>query len=179
MMTLEQMMAILNEKDAYVKNKMISELSDEDREQLFREAVNIRAASQPVYTDPAPAKTEPKNLQIWKIISGILSIIFTVIILFQSCAANVAETIMDNGGTSGAAGVIVAILTLVTGLTSIVARKSKGGNIAIMILAGIGAIIGFTNIGIYKDLIIWSIWLVVLFVMAFIALITYNKPENA
>lgn len=46
----------------------------------------------------------------------------------------------------------------------------KGGDIALIVLYGLAALIGFAGYGVYKDLVIWSIWCVVCATFAFISL---------
>ena len=83
-------------------------------------------------------------MKIWKLVAGILTIVFFIIVAFQSCAAGVVNALEENGGSSGSAGIIVAILMLAGGIVSIATRKSagKGGNIALII---IGLYITFMN----------------------------------
>lgn len=116
-------------------------------------------------------------MKAWKLVSGILSIILFVLVTFQSCAAGVANTLENNGEMSGSAGVIVAIFMLAGGIVSIATRKStgKGGNIALVILFGLAAIIGFTNYGSYSDLAIWSAWCLINAVLAVVAMFTGKK----
>ena len=49
-------------------------------------------------------------MKVWKLVSGILSIILFVFVSFQSCAAGVSNALEANGEASGSAGIIVAIL---------------------------------------------------------------------
>ena len=86
-------------------------------------------------------------MKVWKLVSGILSIILFVFVSFQSCAAGVSNALEANGEASGSAGIIVAILMLAGGIVSIATRKSlgKGGNIALIVLFGLAAIIGFAG----------------------------------
>ena len=97
-------------------------------------------------------------MKTWKLVSGILSIIMFVFVTFQSCAAGISNSIEDNGEVGGSAGIIVAIMLLAGGIVSIATRnsKGKGGNIAVIVLFGLGAIMGFTMAGSYTDLIIWA-----------------------
>lgn len=119
-------------------------------------------------------------MKTWKIVSGILSIILFVVISFQSCAAGVVNALEENGGTSGSAGVMVAILILAGGIVSIASRKSvkKGANIALVILFGLAALIGFAGYGNYSDLIIWSVWCLINATLAAVALITGKKKAD-
>lgn len=116
-------------------------------------------------------------MKIWKLVSGILSMILFVLVAFQSCAAGVANALEDNGEVSGSAGIIVAILMLAGGIVSVATRKSekKGGNIALIILFGLAALMGFANYGSYSDLAIWSGWCLINAVLAVVALITGKK----
>ena len=62
------------------------------------------------------------------------------------------------------------------GIVSIVTRKgNKAGDIAIIVLLGIAALLGYTMGGIYVDLIVWSTWCVACAVVAIISLL--RKPE--
>lgn len=45
-------------------------------------------------------------MKTWKLVSGILSIVFFVIITFQSCAVGIVEAIEDTGGISGSTGIL-------------------------------------------------------------------------
>ena len=71
-------------------------------------------------------------MKAWKLVSGILSIVLFVIVMFQSCAG---------------------------GIVSIATRSSekKGGNIALIILFGLAAMSGFAGYGNYGDLVVVSI----------------------
>ena len=55
-------------------------------------------------------------MRVWKLVSGILSIILFAVVMFQSCAAGVVNALEDNGGISGSVGVIVGILMLAGGI---------------------------------------------------------------
>lgn len=117
-------------------------------------------------------------MKTWKLVSGILSIIMFVFVTFQSCAAGISNSIEDNGEVGGSAGIIVAIMLLAGGIVSIATRnsKGKGGNIAVIVLFGLGAIMGFTMAGSYTDLIIWAAWCAICAVLALISII--KKPKQ-
>lgn len=119
-------------------------------------------------------------MKTWKLVAGILSMILFVIIMVQSCAAGAVNALEENGGSSGSVGFICGILVLTGGIVSVATRKSsgKGGNIALIILFGLAAILGFTGHGNYGDLVIWSAWAAVNAVIAFIGIITGKKPAK-
>ena len=113
---------------------------------------------------------------IWKIVSGILSIILCFFVIFQSFAAGLFNILSGNGQSSGTAGLIVAALLLVGGIVSIVTRDaiSSIGNIVIMILFGGAAAVGYILAGAFSDLIIWSTWCLLCAVMAAVSMAADN-----
>lgn len=115
-------------------------------------------------------------MKVWKLVSGILSIILFVIVSFQSCAAGLVNTLEENGEVGGSAGIIVAIMMLAGGIVSIATRKGgKGGNIALIVLYGIGALLGFALAGGYSDLKIWAVWCLICAILAVVALVKGQK----
>lgn len=118
-------------------------------------------------------------MKTWKLVSGILSILLFIIVTFQSCAAGIANTLEANGELSGSAGFLVAIMMLAGGIVSIATRNGgKGGNIALIVLFGLGTLIGFSMAGSYADLNVWAGWCAINVVLAIIALIKGNKPKE-
>lgn len=117
-------------------------------------------------------------MKVWKLVSGILSIVLFLIVSFQSCAAGISNTLSDNGEVGGSAGVLVAVFLLAGGIVSIATRnsKGKGGNIALIILFGLATIIGLALAGSYLDLKIWAAWCAINVVLAIIALV--KTPKN-
>ena len=117
-------------------------------------------------------------MKVWKLVSGILSIVLFLIVSFQSCAAGISNTLSDNGEVGGSAGVLVAIFLLAGGIVSIATRnsKGKGGNIALIILFGLATIIGLALAGSYLDLKIWAAWCAINVVLAIIELV--KTPKN-
>ena len=107
-------------------------------------------------------------MKTWKLVSGIISIVLSVFVVFQSMMAALEES----GQVSGSAGLVVSICMLCGGIVSIVSRKnnSKGTNIALIILFGLATFTGFVLAGNYFDLYIWSAWCLINAVLAFISL---------
>jgi Ca2+/Na+ antiporter len=116
-------------------------------------------------------------MKIWKLVSGILSIILFALVTMQSCAVGVANALEENGELSGSAGLFVAVLMLAGGIVSIVTRNSekKGGNIALIVLFGLAALMGFAGAGSYSDLTVWAAWCLLCAAIAVIALVTGRK----
>lgn len=118
-------------------------------------------------------------MKTWKLVSGILSIILSLFVVFQSCAAGLSNALQENGEVGGSAGVIVAIMLLAAGIVSIATRNStgKGGSIALVALYGIGALFGFTLAGSYGDLVIWAAWCLICAVLAIVSIAKGKKAE--
>lgn len=118
-------------------------------------------------------------MKTWKLVSGILSIVLSVFVTFQSGIAGLGNALADNNEVSGSAGLLVAILMLAGGIVSIAVRNKvgKGGNIALIVIFGLAAVMGLTNAGSYGDLIIWSIWCLICAVLALIAILK-NRKNN-
>lgn len=116
-------------------------------------------------------------MRTWKLVSGILSIVFACLVLFQSCAASVVLAIQESEDVGGAAGTLVGLLMIAAGIVSIATRGGlkKGGNIALMIMFFLAFIIGFTNAEFYGDLKVWASWC---FLCAAIAMISFNRQRR-
>jgi uncharacterized membrane protein len=113
-----------------------------------------------------------------KLIIGIISIILTFVIFFQSCAAGIGEALEGQDGTSGGSGIIVAIFMLISGIIAIAARNSRGAGIVCLIFYTIAGIVGVTMHGIYQDLVIWGIVSFIFAVIFLIATITFKKDRH-
>ncbi len=112
-------------------------------------------------------------MKTWKLVSGILSIILFVLMMVQSCTAGLLNIVLSTGESSGTAGVMAAFFILAGGIVSVSTRNGgKGGDIALIVLFGIAALIGLTMAGtIYLDLYAWALWGVINAILALVSLI--------
>ena len=118
-------------------------------------------------------------MKTWKLVSGILSVVLSLVVMFQSCAAGIVNTMSENGQVSGLAGVIVAIMMLAGGIVSIVTRKGgKGGSIALIVVFGIATLLGYGLAGNFSDLNIWATWCLVNVVLAIVALVKFKGEKE-
>ncbi len=119
-------------------------------------------------------------MKTFKLVAGILCIVLSVLIMFQSCAAGAVNTISESDEISGSAGFITAIMFLAGGITMIATRNSerKGGAIASIILFLLGALVGFANVGTYSDLKVWSTICVILAIINLIPIIWKKKDKK-
>lgn len=117
---------------------------------------------------------------VWKLVSGILSIILFLLVSLQSCVVGVGNALEENGETSGSSGILLAVLMLAGGIVSIASRKStgKGGNIALIILFGLAALIGFVGAGSYSDLVVWSVWCLINAALALLDMFKKKKKVD-
>lgn len=119
-------------------------------------------------------------MKVWKLVSGIISIVLFAVVSFQSCAVGVADALGDGKDGGGSAGIMVAFLMLAGGIVSITTRKVKGmgGNIALIVLFGIASACAFGGSSkIYGDLPFWGAWCLVNCILAIVSLIK-NKRAN-
>ena len=93
-----------------------------------------------------------------KLVIGIISMVLFIMIAFQSCAAGIGNAIEENNSVSGSTGFLCALLMLSGGIVTVATRnkKSDGGSVAAIILYSIGALSAFSDIGIFKDLVVWG-----------------------
>lgn len=52
-------------------------------------------------------------MKTWKLVSGIISIVLSVFVVFQSMIAGLANALEESGQVSGSAGLVVSICMLV------------------------------------------------------------------
>lgn len=126
------------------------------------------------------AKTCPKcghpvkfkgPFSVARLVIGILSIVLSLLILFQSCAAGIVNTLADTGDVGGSAGFMVAVIFIVSGIIGIVTRNSqkKTGPIVCFVLYLLAGLLAVSNSAVYADLQIWGILSIVFGVIFLIA----------
>jgi uncharacterized membrane protein len=123
-------------------------------------------------------------MKTWKMVSGILSLVFSAIVLYQSWAASIldrlADAFLDINSNSGAVGYLVAVFMIAGGIVSIVTRRGrKSGDITLAILYGLAALVGYTSFGVYKDLVFWSTWCLICAILAVISLVKGKKKVSS
>lgn len=109
-----------------------------------------QAASTPVVSN---AKS---TFQTGKMVIGIVSIVLSFWVLFQSCAAGFVNTVSATGSVSGTMGMMLSLCWLIGGIVGIAARKTIGGTFTAGGFYAVGALFGFMDTGVFADLLIWA-----------------------
>ena len=120
-------------------------------------------------------------MKAWRILSGLLSIVFYTIVDKQAKLARLAEALgKDSESKAGSAGQIVAVLLLVGGILSLVFFKTRGvvGTLILTSTYAIAAAVGFANAGFFKDLNVWSGWCLICALMALASLAGNRKKKE-
>lgn len=117
-----------------------------------------------------------------KKVIGIISIVLFVLVSFQSCAAGIGNALEKSKVSSGSAGFLLAVCMLIAGIIAIISKTSKGMTITSIVFYAIGGLVGICNIGIFKDLQIWSILSFIFAALLIFHIVKYkdyyNKVEN-
>ena len=119
-------------------------------------------------------------LSTFRLVAGIITIVLSVLVTFQSCAAGLSNALEENGESGGSAGVLLAICFLVAGIVGIVTRKSTGAGGAFTSSGFyiVGGLIGLICAGSYADLVIWGV-ISVAFGVIFIIAGVLTKKRNS
>lgn len=99
-------------------------------------------------------------MKITKLVFGILMIILSVFIVFQSTAMGFLNTFSNKGSHSGTGGMIMAVAYLAAGIVYIATKNQikLGGDIAnavILVLFGLVALTSADKT--FQDLIVWIV----------------------
>lgn len=115
-----------------------------------------------------------------KLVLGILGLIFSIVIMLQSCAASVVNAVEDNGDVGGFAGFLVAFLLIAGSIVMIATRGSvgKGGSIAGLIIFVSAGILAVSNSAVYKDLTVWGILCFILAVVNLLSILLKKKAPK-
>lgn len=99
-------------------------------------------------------------MKTWKLVSGIISLVICVLILFQSCAINALSAIASRDDVSASIGILFSFILMAAGIVSIVIRSSEkeGSHIALIILYVLAYLLGTNCAGSFGDLKVWALW---------------------
>lgn len=91
-----------------------------------------------------------------KLVIGIISIVLSVLVGFQSMFAGLGNALSENGEAGGSGGFIVGIFILIAGIIAISTRKGGKGGLVASGFYIFASLIGYTTAGSYADLKIWA-----------------------
>ena len=121
-------------------------------------------------------------MKVWKLVSGIISILLVLVILLQSFVVGVINTIytklLGSTESSGTVGIVVAVLLLIGGIASIAVRKreTKKAYVVLIVIFELATMIGFAGAGNNTGLVLWSIWCFACFIVAAFGMVKVLKP---
>ena len=98
-------------------------------------------------------------MKTWKLVSGILSIMFSIMMLYDIDYLRRIYALTDQDSTSLAFGFLASLVLLACGIVSISVKNSKdnGGNVALIIMFGICILIG-RSMSVFTDTFLWMTW---------------------
>lgn len=111
---------------------------------------------------------------------GIILIVLSFVVGFQSCAAGMVNAMDSGGGNDGMIGFFTWIVMIVCGIVSITTRQTRSSKTPLIIgiiLLVYGYLIGFMYNGIFKDLQIWG-WLLMVGSLIYIKSYKAIKDNN-
>lgn len=116
-------------------------------------------------------------MKVTKLVIGILQIVLSAFILFQSMAVGVGNALANSKDNGQGAGLIVAICYLVTGIVLIATRKLEkmGGDIAVLVMMLISWLLAISNAKVYSDLQVWGWFAFIIGVGFFVWHLLANK----
>ena len=121
-------------------------------------------------------------VKITKLVVGILQIVISAFIVFQSTTVGIAHAMENYNDAGSTAGTLTAILFLTTGVVYIATRESPklGGDTAGLIMMLTAWVSAINNTRDYSDLQIWG-WLAFIIGVGFFTwhLIVNKKTKNA
>lgn len=133
--------------------------------EVSERAKNCPACGYPISESKTDKPVQNKGeFQTARLIISIIMLVFSVFVLFQSCAVGVANSLEDNGQADGGIGTLVSMSMIVLGVAGIATRKTIN-HLTIRALGTISALIGLycsqVYDGIFKDLKVWG-WLLMI-----------------
>lgn len=122
-------------------------------------------------------------MKTWKLVSGIFTMLFSIFATFSGIVFGIDNAINKRADGGDNAVLLINMFFFMAGLVSVCVRKSKiAGNIAIIILYGITALIGFSTGGSQGQWTIVAVWSTICAAIAAISLYKNIKkskqPQN-
>ena len=110
-------------------------------------------------------------MKTWKLVSGIFTMLFSIFATFSGIVFGIDNAINKRADGGDNAVLLINMFFFMAGLVSVCVRKSKiAGNIAIIILYGITALIGFSTGGSQGQWTIVAVWSTICAAIAAISL---------
>lgn len=119
-------------------------------------------------------------MSICRLVVGIISIVLSVLISFQSIVIGIYSAAVANGDTGGARGLFLGLAFLIAGIVGIATRNIDNKNPAVFceVTYLVGFLLGRDGSEIFSDLKIWSYLSMVFFVIYIIAIVKIEKAKK-
>lgn len=127
-------------------------------ESVVKEDETAVPADKPEPESQSETASDSVPYRIPRLVLGLISLLLSLFIVFQSFAAGIFNALSANGEVSGTAGFLLACMMLVAGILTLCLKKRVSAP-AFLVPAGFylaGAVIAAANAGSYGDLKIWS-----------------------
>lgn len=113
-------------------------------------------------TEEKRLKTESPLKPKWvpgRTLAGSLSLVLSVLVMFQSLAVGLGNTLTRSSEGSGAAGIVVAVLMFTAGLTGLITRKTvhAGSPYACCVIYWFCFFLSRVGSGSFADLRVWGL----------------------
>lgn len=108
---------------------------------------------------------------------SIIGMVLFVVISFQSCIVGIGDTILENGETGGAGGIVLSFLMLFASIVGVCVRKSKTGSFVAGVIYLLSALAGYVTTGSFSDLKIWATFSLI-FGLVFILTSIFQKQKT-
>lgn len=150
------------------------------QENLDEASVGRGAASSVSGGGVSPAAEPQQTIPFYtgKLVIGILSLVATVFILFQSCAAGLYNTMEGTGDLGGTAGFLVVILWLVAGILGIAGRKSRGATMTAGGFYVVASLFAFGNAEVFQDLLVYGAISLIFAVVFIVSAVKLAKKQK-
>lgn len=114
-----------------------------------------------------------------KTVIGFVTLLITVVVFLQSCAASTTRIAEIDVADSSRVGMVVALLLLVAGLEAISSGKNKGRTLFGAVLYVFAGALALTARSVYGYLVLWGVVSLIFALVLFCAVAVYRKEQAA
>lgn len=131
--------------------------------------------------NPDKRQQKPKGaLSTVRLVTGIISIVLFALVSLQSCAAGLSNALEENNAASGTAGLLLAFIFLIAGITGVATRNFAGAGAPAVccVFYFIGAALTKGSGSTFGDLPIWGFIACAFGIIYVVAAVKTKKNNN-